>query len=162
MSTIFAAAGSLATGNHQAQSLDGGYYPAVSADVIFYKHVGVEGEFAWRVGRGTYAPTELNIPYRPIFWAINAVWAPKISKRISLELVGGAGEQSTRFYSGSSYAASNHLMGDVGGGIKMYAWRHFFFRPEARLYLVKDNLEFSSARSLRYGASIGYTFKPRN
>ena len=162
MSTMFAPSGSQATGNHQAQSLDGGYYPAVSADVIFYKHVGVQGEFAWRVGQGTYAPGELNIPYRPIFWAINGIWAPKITKRISVEVVGGAGRQSTRFYQGSSYAASNHLMGDVGGGIKLYAWRHFFFRPEARLYLVNNNLEFSSGHEIRYGASIGYTFKPRN
>lgn len=161
MSTIFAPSGSQATGNHQAQSLDGGYYPVVSADFLFYKQAGVEGEFSWRVSQGTYAPGELNIPYRPMFWNINGIWAPKISKRISMEVLGGVGEQSTRFYSGSSYAASNHFMLDVGYGIKMYAWRHFFFRPEARLYLVNNNLEFSSAHELRYGASIGYTFRSR-
>jgi hypothetical protein len=162
LNTIFAASGSQATGNHQPQSLDGGAYPVVSADVLFYKHVGVQGEFAWRVSQGTYAPGELNIPYRPLFWDINAIWAPKISKRISAELMGGGGEQSTRFYSGSNYAASNHLMGDVGGGIKLYAWHHFFFRPEVRFYLVTNNLEFSSGHALRYGLSIGYTFKPRD
>jgi hypothetical protein len=162
LDTIFAASGGQATGNHQSQSLDGGTYPVVSADVIFYKHVGVQGEFAWRVDQGTYAPGELNIPYRPLFWDINAIWAPKVSKRVSVELMGGVGEQSTRFYSGSKFAASNHLMGDVGGGIKFYAWRHFFLRPEARFYLVNNNLEFSSAHALRYGVSIGYTFKPRD
>lgn len=162
LDTIFAASDSLATGNHQPESLDGGAYPVVSADVLFHKHVGVQGEFAWRQGRGTYAPGELNIPFRPIFWDINAIWAPKMTKRISAELMAGLGRQSTRFYSGSNYSTSNHLMGDAGIGFKLYAWRHFFFRPEARLYLVNNNIEFSSAHALRYGMSIGYTFKPRD
>ena len=35
----------------------------------------------------------------------------------------------------------------------------FFVRPEARLYLVNNNVDFSSPRVTRYGLSIGYTFK---
>lgn len=50
-------------------------------------------------------------------------------------------------------------MGDVGGGIKVYAWRRFFVRPEARFYLINNNTEFSSGHALRYGLSIGYTFR---
>ena len=162
ISTIFAASDSLATGNHQPESLDGGAYPVVSADVLFYKHVGVQGEVAWRQGQGTYAPGELNIPFRPLFWDFNAIWSPKITKRISAELMGGMGWQTTRFYSGSNFSTSTHILGDGGIGFKLYAWRHFFFRPEARFYLVNNNLEFSSAHALRYGMSIGYTFKPRD
>ena len=163
LDSIFAPPGSQATGNHQAQSLDGGAYPTISGDVLLFKDrsVGVQGEFAWKSTRATYAPGELNLPYRPLFWDVNAIWAPRVTKRISLELVGGIGEQMTRFYTGSSYASSNHLMADFGGGIKMYAWRHFFIRPEGRIFLVHNNLEFSSARSLRYGLSIGYTFKQK-
>ena len=54
---------------------------------------------------------------------------------------------------------SNHFfMGDVGGGIRIYAYRNFFVRPEIRLYLVHNNVEFSSSHPARYGVFIGYTF----
>lgn len=162
ISTIFAASDSLATGNHQPETMDGGPYPVVSADVLFHGHTGVQGEYAWRWSQGTYAPGQLDIPFRPIFWDINAIWAPKIMNRISAEVSAGLGRQTTRFYSGSNYATSNHLMADGGIGFKLYAWHHFFFRPEARFYLVHNNLEFSSDHALRYGMSIGYTFKPRD
>jgi hypothetical protein len=49
-------------------------------------------------------------------------------------------------------------MGDVGGGLKFYVYRSFFVRPEMRLYLIHNNVEFVSSRAFRYGASIGYTF----
>ncbi len=53
-------------------------------------------------------------------------------------------------------------MGHFGAGIKMYPFAHnFFVRPEAHLYLVHDNQEFSSARAVRYGLSVGYTFGGR-
>ena len=46
-----------------------------------------------------------------------------------------------------------------GAGIKFYPKGGFFVRPEARLYLVNNNTDFSAARVTRYGLSIGYTFK---
>jgi len=52
-------------------------------------------------------------------------------------------------------------MGHFGVGLKLYPTRNFFVRPEAHLYLVNDNQEFSSARAVRYGISIGYTFGRR-
>jgi hypothetical protein len=157
LSSIFAPTPDQVTGDHQPQSLDGGAYLAASADYMFHKNVGVEGEFAWRKTQANY--TSLNVPYRPLFYDFNAIWTSKVSHRASLELVAGAGVESIHFYSGSTYASSNHFMGDFGIGVKYYAWRHLFLRPEGRLYLVKNNLEFSSAHALRYGASIGYTFR---
>jgi hypothetical protein len=160
------AASAAASGNHQPQSLDGGAYLGGSVDALFFKNrtVGVQGEFNWKASKEIYLPTELNLPYRPIFWDVNAIWAPKLTKRLSLEMVAGVGAQNTRFYTGACsgsncFASSNHLMADFGGGIKWYAWKHVFLRPEARLYLVNNNVEFTSAHALRYGASIGYTFR---
>ncbi len=49
-------------------------------------------------------------------------------------------------------------MGDFGGGIRFYVWHSVFVRPEARLYLINNNVEFSSGYALRYGISIGYSF----
>jgi len=53
----------------------------------------------------------------------------------------------------------NHFLGDFGGGVKLYPTNGgFFVRPEARVYVVNNNQEFSSAHATRYGVSIGYTF----
>ena len=49
-------------------------------------------------------------------------------------------------------------MGAFGAGLKLYPKGGFFVRPEAKLYLVNNNLNFSSAYATRYGLSIGYTF----
>jgi hypothetical protein len=78
------------------------------------------------------------------------------------------GQEIVRFYTsgcGSSncYTDKNHLMADGGAGIKIYPLqtfilRHIFIRPEGRIYVVRNNQEFSSARAIRYGASIGYSF----
>ena len=164
-SSIFAPSASQAFGNHQPQSLDGGVYPSVSADVLFYKRVGIEGEISWRWNKTYYAPGFLNLPYKPLFYDFNAIWSSRPTKHhLALELLAGAGVQNTRFYVGacnssSCYGSSNHFLIDVGGGIKYYPWRHFFVRPEGRFYLVKNNLEFSSDHATRYGFSIGYTFR---
>jgi hypothetical protein len=160
MSSILAPAASQATGTHQQQSVDGAPYLSVSGDVLFHHRTGVEGEFSWRENQGVYLPSELNLNYRPIFWSVNGIWVPKVTKRISIEVLSGLGQAQTRFYNSSPYSSNNHLMFDFGGGIKAY-WHHFFLRPEARIYLVNNYQEFSSSHALRYGATIGYTFKPR-
>jgi hypothetical protein len=60
-----------------------------------------------------------------------------------------------------NYVTINHFMGHFGVGLKLYPVKNFFVRPEAHLYLVNDNQEFSSGRAVRYGVSIGYTFGAR-
>ncbi|HXY09839.1 MAG TPA: hypothetical protein VEI52_18505 [Terriglobales bacterium] len=42
-----------------------------------------------------------------------------------------------------------------------YLWHGAFLRPEVRLYLIKNNAEFSSGTVLRYGISLGYSFGNR-
>ena len=34
-------------------------------------------------------------------------------------------------------------MGHFGGGIRYYIYGHFFVRPEAHLYMIHNNQEFS-------------------
>jgi hypothetical protein len=145
----------------------GGIYPSISADFLLPRRLGVEGEFAWRASQALYGGAE---PYRPIFWAINGIWAPKLAKSITAELLAGIGGEDLRFYNGvnynplagyTNYTSSNHFMGDVGGGIRVYVWHNAFVRPEVRLYLIRNNVEFSSDYATRYGASIGYSFGGR-
>ncbi len=145
-------------------SLKGGGYPVFSADFLLRHRIGVEGELAWRASQANYGG---NQPYRPIFWAFNGIWAPRLSKYFTAEMVAGIGGEDIRFYGITScnyvvgctnYSSSNHFMGDFGGGLRAYLWHDLFIRPEARLYLVNNNLEFSSSRAARYGVSLGYSF----
>ncbi len=168
VSTIDAPGATAATSGHSPASLTGGAYPGFSADFIFFHNLGFGGEVYWKGSQATYPDPNNPTPYRPIFYDFNAVYSPRLMRRVYLEAVAGIGAQSTRFYcgiscidfyTGTNYVSSNHFMGDFGGGIKFYPKGGWFVRPEARVYLVHNNLEFSSLRATRYGISIGYTFK---
>ena len=111
-----------------------------------------------------------GISYRPVFYDFNAVYSPKLASHVYAELVGGLGAMDTHvaacvFSTGTSCGGSqlvlsnNHFDVDFGGGLKLYATKGFFIRPEARFYWINNNNEFSSNHSTRYGVSIGYTFK---
>lgn len=167
VSTVTAPSASEASGNHTPQSLTGGAYPSFSADVVIFKNLGVQGEFAWKASRGIWQGVQ---PYRPTFFDFNAMYAPKLGDRAQLELLAGLGSEATRYYQPfqtcdfntcRNYVTLNHFMGHFGAGVKLYPTQHFFVRPEAHLYLVNDNQEFSSGRAVRYGVSIGYTFGGR-
>ncbi len=155
--------------SHQPLSLTGGAYLVISGDYLFFhKTIGVEGEF---VRRQAEDQDPVNfLPYRPLFYDANAIWTKKFFKRFSAELEGGAGVETTRFYtagcgsSGNCYVNKNHFMGDVGAGIKIYPlqrsiFHHIFIRPEGRYYFIRAAQEFSSDHAIRFGASIGYSFK---
>ena len=150
----------------QAEGLEQTANPE-QADVILFKNIGFGGEFAWKGGRGTYQGVQ---PYRPFFYDFNAIYALKLADRTYMEFLAGLGSESTRyyqpfqtcdFYTCKNYVTINHFMGHFGVGLKLYPARNFFVRPEAHLYLVHDNQEFSSGRAVRYGISIGYTFGQR-
>jgi hypothetical protein len=155
--------------SHQPLSLSGGAYLVFSGDYLFFhKHIGVEGEYVRREAQ-SFDPVN-NLYFRPQFYDVNAIWTKKFFKRFTAELEGGAGMESTRFYTagcgskGNCYADKNHFMGDAGAGIKVYplqlsVFRHIFIRPEGRFYFIRAAQEFSSDRAIRFGASIGYSFK---
>src|ERR1700687_862200 len=163
--TVTAPSASSASGSYAPVSLTGGTYPGFSGDVLFWHNLGIGSEVYWRASQSdNYLGSGFN--YRPLFYAFNAVYSPKLANHTYLELLGGIGALSTRFYTGTvcgpysctNYQSSNHFMGDFGAGIKFYPKGGFFVRPEARLYLVNNNIDYSSARVTRYGLSIGYTF----
>ncbi len=140
----------------------GGFYPSVSADVVFHKRVGFNWETSWRASQGSYE----GQPYRPILTDFNALYEPVLSKKVRLDLMGGIGWQSTRFYlpyctnsfSCNNFVSTRHFLTDVGGGIRYYVWGHVFVRPEFHYYYIQNNTDaFSNTNVLRVGASIGYT-----
>lgn len=150
--------------NHAPVSLTGGTYPGFSGDAIFWHNLGVGGEVYWKATRRDYGG-DPTLPFRPVFFDFNAVYSPKLARNTYLELVGGIGGIATRIYCqgcgngyNTNYSSDKHFMADFGAGLKFYPKGSFFIRPEARLYLVNNNLNFSSPRVTRFGVSIGYTF----
>ena len=145
-------------------SVRGGLYPSFSADVLIKHHLGVQGEFAWRARQNNYGGV---VPYRPIFFDFNGIWAPQIGKKLGAELMGGVGVEDLRFYGQpnyssfgyTNYVSSKHFAEHLGAGLRYYVWGNVFVRPEAHLYFVNNNNEFSSGRVARFGFSIGYSFR---
>ncbi len=148
----------------------GGAFVGFNGDVLFKPllkgNVGVLAEVDWRASQGLYGGI---VPYRPLFYDFNAMYARRFNKYFGAEVLAGIGGESIRFYSNSysncdiygnctNYVSSNHFMGDFGGGIRFYPYGNFFVRPEMRLYLINNNEEFSSSHPIRYGVSIGYAF----
>ena len=150
--------------NFSPQSIGTGTFPVVSASFVSSKRIGIEGEVTWRATQNLYEGVQ---NFRPIFYDFNAIYAPKLGNRATLELVGGVGAESVRFYGVSNcssfsgctnFVSTNHLLGDVGAGLRLYATSNFFIRPEMRYYFVRNNGDFSGAHSIRVGASLGFTF----
>lgn len=155
----------LAGGNIVSQR--GGLFPSFSADVLFLHHhqIGIQGEVAWRASQNLYADT---LPFRPILYDFNGIWAPRIGKRIQPELMAGFGGETLRFYGQinctfvgcTDYSSSEHLTGHLGAGIRLYVWHNVFLRPEAHVYEIHNNNEFPSSNANRFAISIGYSLKP--
>jgi hypothetical protein len=161
--SLLAPSSASASGNYSAQTMGGGLYPSFRFDFLLHHHLGLGAEMSWRWSRNLYQGYE---PFRPIFYDFNAVYAPRFGK-VGIDLMGGIGAESVRFYPGSyqcnfftctNYVSTNHFLGHVGGGVKLYVHGNFFVEPEAHLYLIRNNNEFSSGRAERVGASIGYSF----
>ena len=146
----------------------GGLYPSFSADVVFHKRIGFNWETAWKATQGSYGGSG-GQPFRPIITDFNAQYSPRIGKRIGVDLWGGVGFQSTRFYlpyctsefSCNNFTSSHHFLVDIGGGVKYYVWHHAFIRPEVHYYdILNNDNDFTSNNVIRVGASIGYTIGP--
>ena len=163
--SVIGPSASSASGNYSPQTIGGGVFPSFSGDFLLKHNFGVQGEVAWRAGQNLYGGFQ---PFRPIFYDVNGIYAPHISK-IGAEIMAGIGAETVRFYQPffncsftgcTNYTSTTHFMGHVGGGVHLYVFGNFFVRPEAHLYLVHNNFEFSSGRATRVGVSIGYTFRP--
>jgi hypothetical protein len=148
----------------------GGTYLNLGADVIFKRRIGAAFDINWKASQGNFGGPG-GQPYRPLLFTFNGVFQPRLGKKAGLDLFGGIGWQSTRFYGyqptsncvyfGACYTSSNHFLVDIGGGLRYYVWGHMFLRPEVRYYHIINNGDnFTSDNVFRVGASIGYTIGP--
>jgi len=162
--TVTAPSSSSASGNHSFQTIGGGAYLTISGNYLFSHNVGFGSEVSWRATQNLYQGYQ---PFRPIFYDVHATYAPNLGKRAQLELIGGMGAVSTRFYSQTyacdvftctNYSSSNHFLGDVGVGVRLYATHNIFLRPEFREYFINNAYEYSSGHASREGVTLGYSF----
>ena len=146
----------------------GGIYPSFSIDRILKNRFGYNGEVALSYKHEVYNGFQ---EYRPIFYDLNAVYAPHLTRRIDADFTAGAGGVRVLFYSPSGYCNfstgcstalnSNHFLFHLGAAVRYTLWRHYFISPEANFYHIVNNVEFHSDNVLRVGASIGYRFGPK-
>jgi hypothetical protein len=165
--TLVAPAASSATGNYQPQSIRGGLYPSVRADIWMKKHVGFNGEVAWRAHQNLYLNSFGFVPFRPILYDFNAVVGSRFNKQLGADAMAGIGGEDVRFYTPfytcgftgcTNYTSSTHFLGHFGGDVRLYVHGNFFVRPEVHYYLVRNNNQFSSGHETRLTIAIGYSF----
>src|SRR5579864_8754426 len=137
----------------------------INPHFLFFHNLGVGFNAAFRANQNLY---QGQLPFRPFFYDVDAVYAPPLGKRAQLEFSAGIGAESVRFYTPSfqcsftgctNFVSSNHFLGQFGAGFRLYVTPKIFIRPEAHLYEVHNNVEFSGSRATRFGVSIGYSFK---
>lgn len=147
----------------------GGVYPGASLQYILPNHFGFNVEGAFRYHKTFYNDFQ---PYRPIFYDVNGVFAPRLSHKFSADFMAGVGGETVLFYTElnsctalaqgcRSFVNSNHFLVHFGADVRFYAWRNFFVRPEVHWNFIPNNFEFHSRNVFRMGASVGYTFGSR-
>lgn len=143
----------------------GGLYPSVSFQYLTERNRGINIEGAFRYHEGVYNNYQL---FRPMFFDANLVYAHRLAPKTHGDFMGGAGMETVLFYQHGScglssggcraYVNSNHFLVHAGFGVRYYAWRNVFVRPEVHYYFIPNNFQFHSDHVFRLGVSIGYTF----
>jgi len=148
---------------------NGGVYPTVGAEFLLENRFGFQAEGTFRYKQGLYDGYQ---KFRPFLYDVNGVFAPRITKKITVDFLAGVGVESLIFYNQYNACSppntvcqtslnSSHFLVHIGGGPRYYFWHDFFVRPEVHYYRIFHNVEFSSDNVVRVGATIGYTFGTR-
>jgi hypothetical protein len=150
----------------------GGFFETLGVDVIFFHNLGLGAELSTRDGRAPYA----GLMYHPSFYDVNVVYRPRaILRRIAPEIQAGYGEANLNFYytlgicyklpqgcssaNGEAFSADNNQV-HVSGGLRIYAYKGLFIRPQVDVRWVQGNFTTYFGRSWvpQYSAAIGYTY----
>lgn len=106
---------------------------------------------------------------RPTFYDVNGIYTPFSGKyaRIVPELQGGIGGVHMSYtYSSCNtltcqtvpYASASHFALHVGAGVRFYATKHVFIRPQFDYRYVPNFTQYGSNSVPEYGAVVGYSF----
>jgi len=142
----------------------GGTYPTVWIQRLNEKNRGIAIEGAFRYHEGIYNNFQF---YRPFLYDANLVYARRLAAKTRGDFMGGAGAETLLFYAHGTcgpnggcavHVNSTHFLLHAGFGVRYYAWRNIFIRPEVHYYFIPNNYQFHSDNVFRLGASVGYTF----
>jgi hypothetical protein len=153
----------------------GGLFGVAGLDFMFRPHLGVNGEYAFRLHRAPFLPgASLNM--RPAFYDLNALWQPFSGKRFVPFLEGGVGAAKVALYTTgtapitgvtntSSFPAGSdrsHFQLHFAFGLKLYLRGNLFLKPQFDLHYAR-HLTDQFGRNLvpQYSGSVGYTFGKR-
>jgi outer membrane protein W len=147
-----------------------GTFGKAGADIMITPHFGIGGETDFRFSQGAYA----GLKYRPTFYDFNAIWAPTVPffKRVVPEFQAGLGGTNLKFYYSNAYCdaftgcssnnqyleSSNHFQVHLSAGVRLYATKHIFIRPQVDAHWVNNFFQFGSNWVPEYGASLGWSF----
>jgi hypothetical protein len=111
---------------------------------------------------------------RPIFYDFNGIYTPTFSNhsRIVPELEAGIGGVKMTFnYTSSScdtlvgctssttpIEAASHFQVHVAAGIRFYATKHLFIRPQVDYRYVPNFIQYGSNNVPEFGAAVGWSF----
>jgi hypothetical protein len=147
---------------HKTPSM-GGLFGHIGAAVFVTKHVGIGLEISGNLPKGNYA----GIPYRPVFYDVDAIFRPArfTTKRLVPELRAGIGVARLRFLPDDDQScaqvpgcpASNHFQQHVAVATRWYFTNHFFLRPAFDLHHVDNFFEFGSDWVPEYSVGIGFS-----
>lgn len=153
-----------------------GVFGVFGADFMINSHLGVNGEYAFRVKQASYLPSG-GLNARPAFYDFNAIYEPiSAVKRVIPVLEGGIGGAKVSLYFNQQFcattsictnqsgffASANHFQVHGGFGLKLYVTSNVFLKPQFDAHWV-HNLHQDYGRDFvpRYTMSIGYTFGER-
>jgi hypothetical protein len=154
----------------------GGLFAGLGVNVMFGKHLGVDGEYALHIRRVPYLPDD-SLDMRPMFYDLNAVWEPFSGKgRFIPFLEGGFGGAKVKLYftqptsltgvsSTSGFSAgsdTSHFQLHGAIGMKVYLHGNLFVKPQFDIhYATHLTDEFGRNLVLQYMVYVGYTFGQR-
>ncbi len=142
----------------------------VGGDFMIKKHLGFGAETDFQFSHANYQ----GFQARPIFYDFNAVYMPGVGRfsRVVPEIQGGiGGVRMTFVYNSTScdtlvgctssavpYESASHFQLHVGVGVRLYATKHLFVRPQFDYHYVPNFIQYGSNSVPEFGAAVGWSF----
>lgn len=151
----------------------GGSFGKIGGDFMVTKRFGFGAETDFHFSQSSYA----GLLTRPIFYDFNGIYMPTFSRfsRVVPELEAGIGGVRMSFSykstscdpfggcqtSTSLIESSSHFQVHVAAGVRFYATKHVFIRPQVDYRYVPNFFQYGSNSVPEYGAALGWSFGER-
>ncbi len=142
----------------------------VGGDFMLNKRFGVGFESDFQFSHVNYQGFET----RPIFYDFNGIYTPLSGRwnRVVPEIEAGIGGVRMTFNYNSSYCdtlvgcsstsqpyeSASHFQVHVAVGLRLYATKHLFIRPQVDYRYVPNFIQYGSNSVPEFGAAVGWSF----